>query len=130
MKRLATTLVLAALAAGCAASGGRGSGNPFGDDGPPRQIRLIVTNHDFNDATLDAFRDAERIRLGVVTGKTEETFTLPWPTTQTLQLRISLLSAGDCLTDAITVDPGEVIELQIQLQAVRGGRCLAPRGGW
>lgn len=132
MKRFATSLVLVLATAGCATAGGNGNGsqNPFDGDSQPGEIQLVVVNHDFSDATLFAFRGAERIRLGVVTGKAERSYTLPWPTTQTLQVEISLLSQGSCRTDQIAVDPGEVLELQIQDQAMRrGGECLGPRGG-
>jgi hypothetical protein len=125
---LALTLLAAALlASGCARTAGAGA-SPF-ENGPPGQIQLIVINHDFNDATLFALRAGQRTRLGIVTGKTEESYVLPWPTTQSLQIQINLLTQGSCSTSALQVDPGEILELQIQGEQMRGGQCVGLRGG-
>jgi hypothetical protein len=124
----ALALLAAALAAtGCSRIPGAVQ-DPF-DYSAPGQIRLFVINHDFNDATLFAFRGAQRIRLGIVTGKGEASYTIPWPSTQALRVQISLLTQNTCTTPELQVDPGEILELQIQIQQMRGGECVGMRGG-
>jgi hypothetical protein len=126
--KLPTYFVLA-LAAGSALAGCavRNAGDPFNgaQDG---RIRIVAINNDFNDATLTAVSYGERRRLGVLTGKSEATYTIPWTISGPLQIEISLLAAGSCLTPELYVDPGELLELQILHWTVRGGRCSAPRG--
>jgi hypothetical protein len=95
---------------------------------PADQVRLIVINNDFNDATLFAIGPGERRRLGVVTGKSEANYMIPWRYVAPLQIEISVLAAGSCTTETLQVEPGEVLELQILTENVRGGRCTAPRG--
>jgi hypothetical protein len=122
---LAGALACAASLSGCA---GRNAENPFDDDRPPGSVRIVVINHDFNDATLHAVGDGQRRRLGVVTGKSEANYIIPWRLVGPLQIEISVLAAGACTTDALQVEPGETLELQILTENVRGGRCSGPRG--
>jgi hypothetical protein len=122
-----THLVLAlAAASALAGCGVRNAGDPF--NGPQDgRIRIVAINNDFNDATLTAVSYGERRRLGVLTGKSEATYTIPWAISGPLQIEISLLAAGFCTTPELYVDPGELLELQILHHTARGGRCSAPR---
>jgi hypothetical protein len=123
--RLAAVLFAAAAGACSALSGG--PENPF-EAGQESQVRIIVINQDFNDATLYARGNGERRRLGVVTGKTEASYVIPWRLSGTLQIEISILTAGSCTTSPLQVDPGDILELQILNEAVRGGQCSGLRG--
>lgn len=108
--------LIVALAALVAASGCLGGGlpNPFeaGESGD-RSIRVEVRNFNFADATLYAYRGAERMRLGVVTGKTDRDYQLAWPSTQTMRVEINLLAGERCTTRTQNVSPGDVIYVQI-----------------
>lgn len=124
----AFTLALLAVLPGSGCSlPGSGSQNPF----EPRrasQIRIEVINNNFNDATLHARRGNERQRLGVVTGKSGATYVIDWPISMPLQIEIALLAGGSCRTGTLQVDPGTVVELQIQADVIRGGQCQGLRG--
>jgi hypothetical protein len=122
-----TLLACAASSAACARLGG-GPENPFDQDRGPSQVRIIVINNDFNDATLFALGSGERRRLGVVTGKTEASYVIPWRLSGPLRIEINILAAGSCTTPTIQVDPGDLLELQIQNEAVRVGQCSGMRG--
>jgi hypothetical protein len=102
--------------------------NPFDERRQPNQVRIIVTNHDFQDATLFAVGPGERRRLGVVTGKTEANYLIPWRTVGALHIEINILTSGSCNTETLQVEPGETLELQILDEAVRNGRCSGLRG--
>jgi hypothetical protein len=102
--------------AACASSGARpASGNPFAQDlAESKQIQIRILNLHFSDATVWALaRDARRERLGTVTGKSEATFTIPWTFSEPLRLEFDLLADVRCVTEEISVDPGDVLELQI-----------------
>ena len=124
--RLLTALLVACAGtlAGCA----NRVDNPFDQDRQPTQVRIVVINHDFNDATLFAVAPGQRRRLGVVTGKTEANYTIPWRTVAPLHIEINVLTAGSCNTETLQVEPGETLELQILQEAVRNGRCSGLRG--
>lgn len=113
MHRARLIIVLATLVAASGCMGG-GLPNPFeaGESGD-RSIRVEVRNFNFADATLYAFRGAERVRLGVVTGKTDHDYQLPWPSTQTMRVEINLLAGDRCTTRSQNVSPGDIIYVQI-----------------
>ena len=94
---------------GCASSG-----NAF--DGSPGEgtIEIQILNRNFNDATVHAIRGGERLRLGIVIGKTSNTLRLEWPSARLLRLEIDLLAGRSCVTRELFVDPGEAIYLEIQ----------------
>jgi hypothetical protein len=118
---------LAASAGACSQVTGSPQ-SPFGDT-QPSEVRIIVINNDFNDATLYARGNGERRRLGVVTGKTEASYVIPWRLSGPLQIEISILASGSCTTSPLAVDPGDILELQILGEAGRGGQCSGLRGG-
>lgn len=115
------------LAVAACASGGRStaSGNPFGlAQGEEREIRILVRNFNFNDASVWAVvRDARRQRLGTVTGKSEATFTMEWTFTDALRLEFDLIGGVRCVTGALPVDPGEILELQISVDPSQDPMC-------
>lgn len=105
-------LALAALLAlsACASGGGRGT-TPESDS----QIRIEVMNNNFADVTVWlVVRGSQRDRLGTVTGKSNETFTVPWTFSEPLRLELDLLAGPRCRTREIMADPGDVLELEVQ----------------
>jgi hypothetical protein len=117
-------LLVLLVGTGCATGG---AANPFGDgEGGDRSIRIEVRNFNFADATLYALRGSERIRMGVVTGKTDDTFEIPWTVTLPLRIEINLLAGERCVTRPMNVDPGEVIQLQIEIDLSRSPDCVSP----
>jgi len=108
--RLIRLAALLAVASCASASGAPGPSRQGGDE-----IHIDVLNHNFSDATIWAVaREAKRNRLGVVTGKTDASYVLAWDFVQPLRLEIDLLAGPRCLTRAIDVDPGDVLQLEIQ----------------
>lgn len=87
--------------------------NPFEGGQAAAQIRIHIRNNNFYDATITALADTGRRRLGTVSGNQTATFTMPWTFTGTLRLEVDLLASGTCVTDAITVNPGDDVDLQI-----------------
>ena len=96
----------------------------FGETGPREQIRIEVTNFNFNDATLHALHGGDRHRLGTAPGKGFMVFTMEWRRSEPLQIEIDILAGDRCLTRALTVDPGDEISLQIQEDPRRTGQCV------
>ena len=111
--------LLAAFISGCAS--GTGGESPFSREGETR-VRLNVTNLNWADARLYAHRSSQRIPLGSVPGKGEKSFTLDWPMSYPLRIEFDLLAGGRCTTRELSVDPGDVIDLQIP-SYIRGGAC-------
>ena len=112
--------------AGCASAGKTsGSANPFGQaQGEQNEVRIRVVNLNFNDANVwTVVRDARRERLGMVTGKSEATFTIPWTFTDALRLEFDLVGGVRCVTEPLSVDPGEVLEMQISVDPSQDPMC-------
>ena len=102
------------LLAACASPSAR-RGNPYSSDlEERREVRVEVQNHNFSDATIWAvMREGHRKRLGIVTGKSDSVFTLPWTFSEPLRFEFDLLAGPRCTTEALAVDPGDTLELQI-----------------
>lgn len=120
MRRLALVLACALILPGCA-QGGRSisSGDPFsgaiGSQDRPNRIRIEVRNMNFADARLYALRDGgTRISIGTITGKSDQTYDIDWRFNQDIQIEINLLAGPTCLTRRMPVQPGDILELQIQ----------------
>ena len=114
---LAATLVVST--AGCRAV----APGLFGERRARPMIRIDVTNLNFQDATLHAHRGGERHRLGTVSGKGTATYTLEWRVPLPLQIEVDLLAGGRCITRPITLDPGDQIQLQIEVDLRRTIDC-------
>jgi hypothetical protein len=116
-RRATARLLLAGAVAGAVACGSSGGalagGDPFAGGGAAAEIRIRVRNTNFLDATLTAIGDASQRRLGVVGGNQTSVFSLPWADGGTLRVRIDLLAGPSCTTDAISVSPGEAVDLEI-----------------
>jgi len=116
-----------AVSAGCSQTG-RSPGASFQSDSEARSIRVYVTNRNFMDATLWAVTPGSRSRLGIVTGKKEAVFTLPWDFYQDLRIEIDMLAGRRCITEVLPVDPGDDLELIIDVDMTRSPLCSGTGG--
>ena len=99
--------------AGCGGgSGGVGNPNPF--EASNELVRIEVLNRDFAQATVRAIYTGTRRTLGRVSGHSSATFSLEWPFARPLRFEIGLLAGQNCVTRELNVQPGEVLELQIE----------------
>ena len=119
---LLLALVLTTFVAACSQAGA--GANLFGEAAPNTMIRIEVTNLNFLDATLHAFRNRDRVRLGIVTGKTSAVYTLEWRIPLSLQIEIDLLAAGECTTREVVANPGDEFFLQIPSEFHRMVDCF------
>jgi hypothetical protein len=87
--------------------------DPFAGSGGAPQVRIVVRNGNFYDATLTAIIDGGRRRLGTVVGNQSSTFVMPWDFTGGLRIQIDLLAGPSCTTELITVNPGDNLQLEI-----------------
>ena len=115
-------LILLLLVGGCGQNPPPAN-TPFGDAPEDRSIRIYVTNRNFMDATLWALTQRGRERLGVVTGKREAVYTLAWMNYSDLKIEIDMLAGPRCTTRVLQVDPGDDIELVIDLEMVNSPLC-------
>jgi len=112
-------LLLAALLAGCSAMT-QSQDNVFEPE-REEQLRIEVRNFHFSEATLWTTTPSEgRSILGRVEGKNTQTFTIPWSRPQELAIEIDLLADQRCLTRRLHADPGDFLELQIDVDSCRG----------
>lgn len=122
-RTLASAFVAASLAA-CASSPTPGSEmEPFTQDGPANSITIIVQNRNFADARLYVLRRGARESLGVVTGKTDEEFSLDWSFSDPIQIEIDMVAGPSCTTEELQADPGDVFELQIDVVFSQSSAC-------
>lgn len=110
--RLACGALLVALLAGCSL---RSVHNPFARGGRRGEERIQVTvqNFHFNDATIHAVREGERMRLGEVIGHSEKTFTVRWSISLQMEFEIHLIGGLDCWVRPMIVDPGDKVMVRI-----------------
>lgn len=67
----------------------------------------------FYDARLTTIGDRGRRRLGTVGGNQNAVFTVPWSFPTGMRIEVDLIAGPTCTTEAIVVQPGDQIELQI-----------------
>lgn len=124
--RAFVTAALAGLLiiAGCA-HGRTSDGNLFSQDMAERnEVQIQVMNFNFSDATVWLLvRDARRMRLGYVTGKSDAVFTVPWTFSEPVRLEFDLVADVRCITEEIMVDPGDILELQISIDPSSDPQC-------
>jgi len=100
------------LFAGACASSGNDVPSPF-VQGDEAIIGLTVDNQDYRDATVYANWTGTRQRIGMVIGKTTETFTIPWKDYQ-VQLEVDFVGGGELKAwEPIAVWPGEHVDFII-----------------
>lgn len=116
-------MVTALLVGGCVLRSGPDS---FRRSPSDDSVRIYVTNLNFMDATLWAVTNGGRDKLGVVTGKRNDLFTLPWRGYTDLRIEFNLLSGPRCMTESLPVSPGDDIELIINLDLSNSPLCRWP----
>lgn len=111
--RTATARVVVALLLGAtlAACGSRTSTpNPFdrsaipGAPGTEDPIRIEVQNLNFNDITIWAIRQGQRVRVGRVSGKSEETFRISWNVALPISFFVDAVGGRTCRTVQVSVE--------------------------
>ena len=124
------TVVLLLCLTSCARPGrpigGTGGGSdPFSGRSvaAPQDIELRVRNLNFNDARLYAVSGGARRRLGQVNALSDQTLKIPWEFTDRLRIEIDLVTGPNCVTREFMVDPGEILELQIESRFDGSGLC-------
>jgi len=126
MRAIATACALVVMS-GCIGGLGR-SPDPFGSRAEQgrEQLRVEVQNLNFNDATVFAVRQGQRIRLGQVTGKNDGKFTVEWNLALPVEFRIDIVGGQSCSVGGIPADPGSTIWIQVPadvgLTRCRGSR--------
>lgn len=111
------------------ACGGGSARNPF-DASSTRagveRIQIEVQNLNFNDVTVWAMRQSQRVRVGRVTGKTDQTFRIEWNVANPIWFEIDIVSGRSCRTGQVPVDPQSrvwlIIPSEVGLSACRAGR--------
>lgn len=127
------TMLLAGLVLALSGCGSSTAGhNPFDPSSIPGAgalddpIRIDVQNSNFNDVTIWAIRQGQRIRLGRVTGKTDETFRIAWNVAVPISFAIDEVGGRGCRTNSLSVDVNArvwiVIPANIGLQPCQAGR--------
>ncbi len=116
----------AALFSACSTTPPPASGFGGGREDP--FIHLSVTNLNFMDATLWAVTPGDRRKLGVVVGKREAVYDLSLEYFTDLQIEIDILSGPRCLTESLPVNPGDHLELIIDVELVNSPLCRYPPG--
>ena len=84
------------------------------------RIQLHVINLNWADARVYAHKSTQRIPLGSVPGKGERQFSLDWSFSLPLAIEFDLLAVGRCTTSQLSVDPGDIVELQIPVGNLNG----------
>ncbi len=97
-----------------ACTGGRGrTDSPFEAGARGREeITLVVRNDNFHRATVYTSPEHGSKRLGIVNGKSRATFRFEWHLPY-LRLRIKFLAGSTVLTETLSVDSDDVLELVI-----------------
>jgi hypothetical protein len=108
MRPFPILLVIAAL---ITLMGGCAAGNQP-ESGPP--VVVEIQNNNFQDATVFIVREGERRRLGVVVGKTDDAFAIPWRPNFLMRLEVRFLGGGSCATRDIQMEPGQRFLLALQ----------------
>ena len=126
-------LALAVTLAGCGGGGaGGGARNPFDPNAIPNSssaedpIQIDVQNSNFNDVTIWAIRSGQRVRLGRVTGKTDQRFRIAWNPAVPIYFAIDEVGGRGCRTNQLSVERNArvwiMIPANIGLQPCQAGR--------
>jgi hypothetical protein len=110
--RWITGALLAAVLSACSHSSPARSEGP-----PPKSTVLRVVNRNFYDMTIFLVRFGDRVRLGLAPGNGTSTFEFPSQFVQSGTVRFEAKpvgSTGRAFTQEISVQPGDVIGVEIQ----------------
>lgn len=107
--------LLLVLLAGVTGCGVATAANPFSSrSSGPREIEIVVESNAFNDVTIWAISQSQRLRLGRVSGMANARFTLDWDHVEQLSLRIDMLAGQSYTTPSVTVSAGERVILRVR----------------
>lgn len=88
--------------------------NPFDATGPAAaQVEVYVDNRGFNDVRLYAISSRGPQSLGSVTGSSHRSVRVDWRQLDQMSFRIDVLAGQSYRTEAITVAPGDRVDLLI-----------------
>lgn len=107
------------VSSGCVGAMGEVT-DPFargGSGGASEAVRIEVQNLNFNDVTVFALRSGQQVRLGRVTGKSDQAFTISWNFAIPISFRVDIVGGQSCRTPSIGVDPGSRVWVQIPSDA-------------
>jgi hypothetical protein len=112
--RMLLSLVAVFAAGACSSHRQR----PSAASEPPSDVTLQVTNHNFLDVTVLLLRDGQRIRIGLATGTSSQSFTIPArliaQTHEIVLLGEAIGSNDRVRTEILTVLPGQRIEWTLE----------------
>jgi hypothetical protein len=131
MRGLAAIAATVVVATSCASRNQARS--PFDGPGAPGgstaedPIHIEVQNLSFNDITVWALRSSgQRERVGRVTGKTDERFTIGWNVALPISFFVEQTAGRSCRTGQVGVEPNARVWLSVPsnvgAQACRAGR--------
>ena len=107
-----------------ACAGGSGTGTPTSSVRPANEkaeISVEVQNQDFYRATVYAYRQGSRTRLGVVESHSTRSFEFLW-TPGDLRFLVDFLANGCILSEPMAVDRGDDLLLILEPQDFRRAR--------
>jgi hypothetical protein len=119
LTRMATVVAFAAALAAPVACMHRGEHNPSDDEQQAGPTTVQVVNQGFADMTIYVVSDAgQRIRLGLATGNSTQTFTIPRSMVNGGATPIRFLAdpiggTRSPVSDQLTVSPGDNVVLTI-----------------
>lgn len=79
-------------------------GDASGGSAAEDPIRIEIQNLNFNDITVWAVRQGQRIRLGRVTGKTDQTFSTEWNLALPIYFVVDVTGGRSCRTASVSVE--------------------------
>ena len=95
---------------------------PFATPSPDREpgeerIVFTIDNRDYRDATVNAWWDGLRTRVGSVGGNSTQTFRVRWRGDR-LYFALDFIAGGEIRSQGLIVSPGD----HVQLNILPGGR--------
>ncbi len=85
---------------------------------PPPDVTLQVTNHNFLDVTIFVLHEGQRIRMGLATGSSSQSFRIPGRlVAQSHEITLlgeAIGSSDRARTELLTVRPGQRIEWTLE----------------
>jgi len=90
---------------------------------PPADVTLQVTNHNFLDVRVIVLYDGQRLRMGLATGSSTQSFTIPGRLLarvhELVLLGEAIGSSDRARTELLTVHPGQRIEWTLEMDLRR-----------
>ncbi len=84
-----------------------------GTDRPDDRVPVQVENRNTHDATIYAYPNAQRVRIGTVGGLDTRMLHAPAPIAGQLRFEIRLLAVGAFLSHTVSVAPGDTVVVTV-----------------